>query len=501
MKKSKPFSFGLRSKLIINILFVVVVSMWVLSLTILSVIKGELLGQVLTRAGQLSRSIERVITLRGGIGVEERAGSPGTPSIHRILSLFSEEKHLLGLSLHDSQGKTIARQGQPIQQTGQTWRGSPEGHRYMLLEDGSPHILISADLTTQGNPLELRLLFSLEGMNKTMARTRLKVVLQIALSALLILLFLLIILTFLVIRPIKKLSRGIERISEGDLDHRLTLRSMDELGFLAGSYNEMVSRLKKNRETIEAQLESLRKAHRETVEAQSKLIAAEKLASLGTLAAGVAHEVGNPLGAVIGYINLLKKGDLEAAEFAECLEKSSLELHRIHQIMFELLNYARPSREPSSLFDINNLITESVGSMERAGALEHLKVEFRLEDGLPKVTGFPYKLEQVFANLINNAVWATRPEGSLVISTKSTGAAQGEEEEKRVTITFTDCGQGIGEDDVDRIFDPFFTTKLGQGGTGLGLAISRRIIEEMGGSITVESTPGEKTSFIIILPV
>ncbi len=500
MTSTRPIFFSLRFKLTVGILLTVLVSMALLSFGLLTMIRSELLGQQLGRASLLARSLERVLRLEAS-GLLFREGSAReAPSLEQLLILFLDEEHLLGLGIFDGGGRVVARQGEPFTLPADGWDQGPTGLTYRVAPGGPPSLLVRIDLRGAGAPRRLGLLYSLDNINRVIAYSQIKAVLQVSVSALLLFVFLTVFLSVMVIAPLSILSRGIGRISEGDLEYRVDLVARDELGFLAESLNTMVATLKENRDTITAQLAALRKAHQVTLEAQARLIAAEKMASLGTLAAGVAHEVGNPLGAVIGYIHLLERGDLPPAERADCLRRAAGDLNRIHQIMLELLNYARPPSEPAAPLEINDLLTGLVDNLRREEALEHLRVELVPGDDLPRPHGFPHKLEQVFSNLIRNAVWATAPAGSLVIATAAAPAGGEEGAPREATITFTDDGRGIPEADVERIFDPFFTTRLGQGGTGLGLSISRRIVEEMGGSISVTSRPGQ-TSFVIRLPV
>lgn len=500
MKKANPFTLGLRFKLAVSILLTVIISMAILSLTLLTMIRAELFGRMISQAGQVSSSIERLINIRGKMNLKEGAAHTGRLSLNEVLLPFYDEDLLVGIALYTPDGRELARQGGAFDLPPDGWQKSSDRLDYRLPEEGRSEILIRSALDGTVPPLRLAMVYSLGKLNKVIAFSQLKTIFQLSASAFLIFMFLLFILTIMVINPLKVLSMGIERISQGNLDYRVYLSSGDELGFLAESLNNMVSWLKENEETIHSQLDALKKAHQSTLDAQKKLIAAEKMASLGTLSAGVAHEVGNPLSAVIGYINLLRKGGLSAEDSKDFLDRASNELDRIHHIMLEMLDYARSSSEPASPVELNGIIRYLVANLEKEGVLGHLSVSTDLGADLPKLQGFPHKLEQVFTNLINNAVWATDPEGSLHIKTEIVPDEE-DPHRRQVKITFTDDGCGIPEKDINKIFDPFFTTRLGQGGTGLGLAISRRIIEEMGGTISVSCSPDQKTSFIMCLPV
>ncbi len=499
MKRAiQPF-YGLRFKLSLSILLTVVVFITVMSVTVLSVIRQELLSQMLVRADLLCRSIERLVRVQREFN-DVPAGVPLDPdTLQRILGAFSDEDYLLGLALEGPGSQNAIRQGRFFSLPPGGWKAFAGGGDWQTLPGDRSSLIFRRNFLGPSSPLKLHLLFSLDKTQQVIALLQLRTIFQISLAAFLIFLFLLVILTFMVIRPLGTLSRGIEKIAAGNLDHRVEAGGRDELGFLASSFNNMVAALKESRDTIQGQLKSLREAHQATIDAQGKLIAAEKLASLGTLAAGVAHEVGNPLQAITGYIDLLQRGRLSREEEADCLSRAAAEITRIHQIMLELLNYARPSAESSSPLKVNEILCELLDALRREGEMEGMEVGLDLQPDLPHPAGFPHKLEQVFTNLVRNAVWATGHAGRLEVRTRSAGP--GEDGRLWLELTFADDGRGIRPEDLKRIYDPFFSTRLGQGGTGLGLAISKRIVEEMDGTITVESAPGRGTTFVIRLPV
>lgn len=498
MKRTGRIYLSLRFKLAFSALLAVLVSMALLSLMLQSTIRSQQLGYMLSDAGRLARSLDRAIRLQREVMPPLSGQGEETPFLLRTLLSFSEEENILGLSLYDTAGREVAHQGRLFRLPEKGWSPGPGGAEYLRLAGSPPMLMVRADMSSSVPPLRLGLLFSLERTNQIIALSQLKAVLQISASALFIFLFLLLILTFMVVNPLKALGRGMERISSGNLDYRVELARRDEFGFVAESFNSMAERLRDNRSTIEQQLAALRDAHHRTIETQQKLIAAEKMASLGTLAAGVAHEVGNPLQAAVGCLDLLSKGGLSDEERRDLLQRASSELTRIHRIMLELLNYARPSPAPAEPLDVNALLTATLEGLRRDGSLEGVEVRLDLEERLPSPSGAPHRLEQVFTNLISNAVWAMGGRGRLAVGSRF--VPPGEDDLPGVAVTFTDDGRGISPQEKERIFDPFFTTRLGQGGTGLGLAISRRIIEEMGGRICLESTPGEGSTFTVRLP-
>jgi PAS domain S-box-containing protein len=243
---------------------------------------------------------------------------------------------------------------------------------------------------------------------------------------------------------------------------------------------------------------------------EQQLIRSERLASLGTLVAGIAHEINNPLGIIAGYAEaLLDRADdpgLQAVgefeDFPEYLRTIHHEIFRCKSILQSLLEFARPSGGTFREIDVNELIKEVLLLLQhRTARLQH-RIDLRLTRELPKISADAGSLRQVLMNLLLNAIYFTPEGGSITITTEADaparqGLAAGT---SQIRLTVRDTGAGIAPEVAGKIFDPFFTTKPVGEGTGLGLTISHRIVEEHGGSIDVESAPGKGTTFVIRLP-
>ena len=238
---------------------------------------------------------------------------------------------------------------------------------------------------------------------------------------------------------------------------------------------------------------------------EQQLIRSEKLASLGTLVAGIAHEINNPLGIIAGYSealldrakdeSLLENKEFE--DFPEYLTTIHNEIFRCKGILRSLLDFARPSAGTSREIDINELIKEVILLVNhRAKKLNH-HIELRLNRDLPKMYAEPGSLRQLFMNIIINSMYFTPERGSIVITTEMDETPQNR---GMIRISIADTGSGIPEDIAGKIFDPFFTTKPVGEGTGLGLSICYKIVEDHGGSIDVESQVSKGTTVIIRLP-
>jgi two-component system NtrC family sensor kinase len=236
---------------------------------------------------------------------------------------------------------------------------------------------------------------------------------------------------------------------------------------------------------------------------EQQLIRSDRLASLGTLVAGIAHEINNPLGIIAGYSEALidrarDKALLDNAafeDFPEYLDTIHKEIFRCKNILRSLLDFARPSHGTFREIDINELIKEVILLVNhKAKRLSH-RIDFRLNRDLPKVYADPGSLRQLFMNIIINSIYFTPERGSITIATDPDGDGP-----CRIKVSVSDSGAGIAPEILDKVFNPFFTTKPVGEGTGLGLAISHKIVEEHGGTIDVESEMDRGTTFIIRLP-
>lgn len=244
---------------------------------------------------------------------------------------------------------------------------------------------------------------------------------------------------------------------------------------------------------------------------EQQLIRTDRLASLGTLAAGIAHEINNPLGIIAGYSEALierSKEEIfktlpELEDFPEYLQTIHNEIFRCKEILKALLDFARPSVRVSRYIDINEIIKEVMLLATHSTKKYKHQFDLELDRDIPKVYGEPGALRQLFLNILINSIYFTPPGGSISITTwheRDNKTLNTENTNGLVCVAIKDTGKGIDPAIIDKIFDPFFTTKPVGEGTGLGLAICHKIVEEHGGEIFVESIPSEKTIFYVKLP-
>ena len=266
-------------------------------------------------------------------------------------------------------------------------------------------------------------------------------------------------------RRVGRLRDGARRVGAGDLSARIELDGDDELSELAASFNQMATSLAAE---------------------QAALVRAQKLASIGHVAAGVAHELNNPLSVILGYAKLLRSEPKPSGDELKIIEDEARQCQRIVQ---ELLELARPHQLEIEPVDLAELAREAIDRLEDAGALGERVVEI-VADAPVVIPGDAGRLRQVIANVVVNAAEATGPAGKITIEARAEAGA--------ASLTISDDGPGVARDVAERVFEPFVTTKAN--GTGLGLAIAQAIVDAHGGRIAIASPPGEGTRVSLQLP-
>ena len=277
----------------------------------------------------------------------------------------------------------------------------------------------------------------------------------------------------LITRPITKLVEANQRLAQGDMTVRVEAHGKGELSMLGQSFNNMVGKLNAT---------------------QRELLQKEKLASMGQLAAGVAHEINNPLGTILLYSDVMYKEADKDDPRRRDLKMIINETTRCKSIVADLLNFARQHEVIAQDFDIHTLLDRVIECVRMQPIFQKIIIECQFNCEIPDIQADPDQLQQVFVNLLNNAAESMKGEGTITMRTQTV-------DNLWVEIAISDTGCGIAEEDRDRLFTPFFTTKSPGGGTGLGLSISYGIIKMHQGNITVKSEVGKGTIFTVILPI
>lgn len=313
----------------------------------------------------------------------------------------------------------------------------------------------------------------------------------------------------LVYTPLKDLQSGAGQLSVGNLDDEIPVRSQDEFGKVATAFNSMTSALRKSQRLLQESARTLEeKVEKRTHElrlAQAETARSDKLASVGLLAAGIAHEINNPLTGILTFSHLLRKKMPEGSQDAEDLDLVIRETRRCGEIIKRLLDFAREKAPEKKFCDLNTVITETARLLERTASFQNVELILKLAADLPAVWLDQSQIKQVIMNMLVNAQQAIAQNGRITVCSRRCPAPRsvepGEQPVEMVEVSVADTGCGIPQKNLARIFDPFFTSKEVGSGTGLGLAVSHGIVKAHGGAIEVETEVGVGTTFHVFLPV
>ncbi len=548
---------GIRMEIVFTLTVLVAGTMALVGFLFLKFEEHNLLQQKVASGRQLMASVQRFLQDRDPAEFETPKGNDPSEGLQRIVSLFIQSQAFARFSVVNPEFRIVA--DSEVQQVGKrlqdaelekAWNtgkviahGLAEGGSVSLMKKGP--MLISAPLILRGkNVGVLRGEMSLDDLREILSRSQTLFFFYIILNAAVFIVVGSFLLSRVIVNPLRSLVQMSEKIADGNLDTSPEPTGGDEVARLFSSFNQMASRLREDREKMQEYIHSLEKVNRELRRAQNEVIRSEKLASIGRLAAGIAHEVGNPTGAILGYLDLLAKGAMTEGEDKEVLIRAGKEAERIRRIIRDLLDFSRPSSEKEEDVDVNGVIQSAFSLLyHQKRTWEQIRVETDFQEDLPKWKGDFHQLQQVMINLFLNAadaltspeMAAAQREKKLRVKTRSMGPEEAEafmaSQTKRrkedlpgvdysllrsreasfhllpsetlvvIRIDVEDSGPGIAQEIIGKIFDPFFSTKPPKEGTGLGLAICLRLLDLYRGKIFVQSEVGKGTIFTAILPV
>jgi signal transduction histidine kinase len=324
-----------------------------------------------------------------------------------------------------------------------------------------------------------------------------------------------------VAKPVSELAQAMREVEQGNIKRRVGIKRDDEVGRLGRGFNAMIERLAGADEAIRAlnsrladdiaaatldlqiKNEALQQLNQLLLSVQRELGDKERLAALGQLAAQLAHELGTPLAAVSGHLQLAIYAQELPKALGERLTVAISELDRVSQIIRDYLDHTRAAKPTTSPTDLRRVIEEAVRVTMSGARRPGVRIEVEVPPGLREVVTDAGLLRQILINLLTNAIDASQAEpserragpsspGRIVIAARELGS--------QVELAVSDQGTGIPSDDLSRIFEPFYTTKGRGRGTGLGLSICRELVRTLGGKIRVDSTPGHGSTFAVTLP-
>ena len=547
----KKINLGLRAEVIINISFLMLGAILLIGFTISNINERNIVEEK-TRSGK--RMIQDFQTIVDFISKDKKDFTLNhavvKKEIQDFVHLYRREKGFYELLIADDQLNIIvSKKSEWIN------RRSTDPFLEKAVRGGE----LSAEIEKSGSFLsanykKMRLYSPLRHQGKIVGGIQMEVpildlitnlleskkilLITIISDAIVLIIFGSLLLSRVLVNPIKDLVRLTKRISDGDFSQAIEVTSKNEIGQLIGSFNRMTEKIRENQESLENYLESLESANKQLKQAQEELIRTEKLASIGRFAAGVAHEVGNPLGAILGYTSILKKEGIDREESKDYMTRIEGEIERINKIVRGLLDFARPSKFEMREVEINKIIESTLSLLAYQTDFKKIQNQLDLQSDLPLIKGDASQLSQVFINIILNAIDAMPTGGVLQIQTREhvieyspddpaqriyaprrrgdpieynyshlrkyhpfpAGLTRFSGGDRIVKARIVDTGCGIKKEDLENIFDPFFTTKAPDKGTGLGLSISLKIVESLGGEIRVESEFGKGTTFEIYFP-
>jgi signal transduction histidine kinase len=355
--------------------------------------------------------------------------------------------------------------------------------------DGDPDATI-----TTSNGVELRVWVPSSGRGDAARRSLF--LFYLGLTAATVLLLTYVLLTYFIVRPIDRLRLASERLAAGRLRTSVPVQGAAEVARLAATFNEMAAQLREDRAALQDRLEELQRTTDELTTAQEQLVRSARLAAVGRLSAGVAHEIGNPLAAIRGLLDLMQTGDLEPEEEKEFVGRIQREAERIHHTIRDLLDFSRhgPSQEGriEASADLSEVVSDTIKLIDRQTRFRDIDLALTLDDGLPRVRGDHERLRQLLLNLLFNAADALGGKGRIEVRAANGGGV--------VHLIVEDDGPGIDGEILEQVFDPFVTTKAPGQGTGLGLAVCHTIVERLGGSIQAVNREQGGAAFEVQLP-
>lgn len=484
---------GLRAEIIINIALLVVAALLFVSFLLLRLTERELLEERLRHL----RNIMDVLSRDGALVASEKI-VPDTvqrliPPDTGILSILLIDRNLNPIDPATDISNADKSELRRVRMEGEVstkicydtfWfvSGAPEENVAFVTVPLFDRQQVTSLLQARFSLLDIRL--------RIIAAQRV-VLVYIALYGGVLLLFGIYLLGRTVVAPIRRLMTASARVAAGDLDQPLDLKgSPREILELADSFNTMQESLKESLEETRETIRSLEQANQTLEVTRDELLRVERMASVGHLAAGMAHEIGNPLGAVIGYLELLKKETLLGMS-RDLVDRAAIEASRIDRLVRDLLDYATPAVNSPETLDPAEVFAEARDLLLHQGIFEHLQLRDSLPLSLPFVRIDRHRLIQVLVNFLLNARDASPSGGQILL----TGGEDGD----FVWLSVRDNGEGIPAEILTHLFDPFFTTKEPGKGCGLGLSVCHRIATDAGGRIEIRSAAGEGSEFILWL--
>jgi len=492
---------GLRAQIVLSLAALMTVVFSFTGMAVLWVLRSGV------RAQRADSGEVAVRTTLEGLAARARSDPEGVRSLAPELEELVGRAGIQAIGIYDSDGEPLSVAGRDGQ--GPELRGvdprRPRPYRVVRSpEPGVEEMLVIHPIGGGRGAVVAVVGFAMDGSE--LSRLARPVLIYLFASGGLLLLFGYWSLTRLIVRPLEMLTRATEKVSQGRLDVSIPVpaRGGKEIAAAARAFNAMTKQLRDQQVRLASKVEALERTANELQATQDQLVRSAKLASVGSLAAGVAHEVGNPVSAILGLSEVLLDGDLEPGEGQEYLERIKREADRVNRIVRDLLEYARPTADDAEDYaSVAESVDSAVGLLSPQRAYRDVDIQIVGDSNLPPVAIGIDELTQVLVNLMMNAADAVEGQGEVRVrfTQDATLKGPGGAEAKAVRVSVSDSGPGVPEQAIGRIFEPFYTTKDPGSGTGLGLALCDGIISRVGGRMDAENLPGGGLMITLVLPV
>lgn len=538
---------GLRWEIVFALTVVMVAASFLIGAVVLNVTKQSIIDQQVKGAGTLISVLQHSIDSICYGSDQVFLGKETNWQLQRLVRLCSLEEEVGTVLVTDRNGLVLAS-SEP-EQVGTTVRDkdllqvmhspalacrNPQTPQVLLHRAGG-ELLLSAPFCLKDQVVgAIRMSLSLAQVQRAINRSFRLIVSYIIFTSLVIILFGWFLFSRFILKPIRKLVAATESIAQGEYRLSLAEENRNEIGQLAFAFRRMADRIDEHQKKLEQQIQALETLNRELQQSQREVLASEKLAMVGKLAAGIAHEIGNPLSAILGYISLLQKQGAYSGETHDYLLRMEKELNRINNTIRGLLDFSRLQKVEIATIAVKELLEDSLGLVTHQKQFDDIIVVFHAEEDLWPAKADAQQLTQVILNLLLNAGEAIRGKGEVMVAADRVISRANalrpfaprlreawsprvpdfglwaeevvlehpavEANMPLVRIVVADNGEGISAENLPKVFDPFFTTRQPGKGTGLGLAVCARIIESCGGALLVRSRAGEGSAFLILLP-
>lgn len=413
----------------------------------------------------------------------------------RYIQKLSEESVFSRLTLLDKNGNIIFSAGREDNDLYSPFQGLAKTVEGSFIKPNGSGIVHLINVVRDGEIVgKAGLLLSLAPEKARLNRSRQILMAYFALDFILLLGLGSFVLSRIVVNPINRLLSATEKITGGQYLQRLNVSGSAELARLAAAFNEMASTLCNKDDQVTQQVTALEQANRDLSQAREETLRTEKMASIGLLAAGMAHEIGTPLASIMGYAELSAAEQPDNPAIQDYARRIADDCSRIDRIVRGLLDYSRPRTSNGDNADINEVVISTYDLLISQGVFKQIIVTIETTENLPLARCDQHQLQQVLINLLLNSRDATPAGGAIKVKTSQEGSSY-------LRLDVIDSGTGISEQYMKHIFDPFFTTKPPGKGTGLGLAISARIVEGFGGRMSASSELGCGSCFTVLLPL